>query len=246
VTCHVVDGSVLAASAPSVDSRAKRPPHPVVRDGRLDGTAACSACHEFEFPDRSARRRPELMQATVSEHARSEQKAKACGDCHMPVSTIGSVPHKSHAFLGGHDAKLVQRAADVTAERTSVGARLTLTPRETGHAFPTGDLFRRIEVSVEAIGPEWQVVAKQQRYLARHWEKQPSPFGLVLRSATTDDRPLATALIVDLPLGDAALGLPISWRVAYQRVEHPRSEREQDSKVEGEIELASGTLERQP
>jgi hypothetical protein len=36
--------------------------------------------------------------------------------------------------------------------------------------------------------------------------------------------------------------MPLAWRVAYQRVEHPRSEAEEDSVLDGEIEIASGTL----
>ena len=164
----------------------------------------------------------------------------------MPLVAAGAAAHRSHAFLGGHDAALVKSAVDVEAERSANGARITITPRELGHAFPTGDLFRRLEVSAEAIGPEWQVVARERRYLTRHWQRQPSPFGVVLRRATLDDRPLARAAIIDLPLGDGAASLPIAWRVAYQRVEHPRSEREQDSNVEGEIELGGGTLETNP
>jgi hypothetical protein len=223
---------------------AKAAPHPVMRDGRLDGTRACSGCHEFEFPDRSARRAPELMQATVTEHARSAQRDRTCASCHMPLTKPGVGAHRSHAFFGGHDEAIVKSAVTVQAERSRDGARITLTPRELGHAFPTGDLFRRIEVSAEAIGTEWQVVARARRYLTRHWERQPSPFGVVLRRATSDDRPLAAAAVIDLPLG--ATSLPIAWRVAYQRVEHPRSDDEQDSSIEGEIELGSGTLETKP
>ena len=139
---------------------------------------------------------------------------------------------------------MVKSAVDVRAERRPDGARITLTPRELGHAFPTGDLFRRLEVSAEAIGPEWQVVARERRYLTRHWQRQPSPFGVVLRSATSDDRPLNGQAVIDLPLG--ATNLPIAWRVAYQRVEHPRSDNEHDSTIEGEIELGGGTLETEP
>ena len=249
VTCHVIGDAVLAASVrpKAAPDLAKEPaPHPVLRDARLDGNAACAGCHEFEFPDRSARRVPELMQATVTEHARSGESDRACASCHMPLVAAGAAAHRSHAFLGGHDAALVKSAVDVEAERSAAGVRITLTPRELGHAFPTGDLFRRLEVSAEAIGPEWQVVARERRYLTRHWQRQPSPFGVVLRRATLDDRPLARAAIIDLPLGDGAANLPIAWRVAYQRVEHPRSEREQDSNVEGEIELGGGTLETNP
>jgi hypothetical protein len=245
VTCHVVGGQVLAAIRHEDATKPRlgvdAAPHPVVRDARLNGTRACSGCHEFEFPDRSARRTPELMQSTVAEHARSAQREQACATCHMPLTTRGAAPHRSHAFPGGHDEALVKGAVTVQAERSRDGARITLTPRELGHAFPTGDLFRRLEVSAEAIGAEWQVVARSRRYLMRHWERQPSPFGLVLRSATRDDRPLNEAAVVELALG--ATNLPIAWRVAYQRVEHPRSDNEQDSSIEGEIELGSGILE---
>jgi hypothetical protein len=249
VTCHVVAGQVLAASrhgdVDGPELAAKTAPHAVLRDARLDGSAACSGCHEFEFPDRTARRTPELMQSTVTEHAQSAQRAQACAGCHMPLAYEGGAPHRSHAFLGGHDDALVKSAVNVRAERSPEGARITLTPRELGHAFPTGDLFRRLEVSAEAIGPEWQVVAGERRYLTRHWERQPSPFGLVLRHVSRDDRPLASAAVIDLALSGAA-NLPIVWRVAYQRVEHPRSDNEQDSHLEGEIELGSGTLEAEP
>jgi len=241
VTCHVVEGELLGATTPSSNRAA---PHAVVRDARLDGNAACATCHEFEFPDRSARRVPELMQSTLSEHARSAQSDRPCASCHMPLRDDGGAPHRSHAFLGGHDPDLVKSAVDVAAERRGDSVRVTLAPRELGHAFPTGDLFRRLEVTAEAIGPEWQVSASQRRYLTRHWQREKSPFGLVVRRAVQDDRPLASAVQVDLPLGSAAAHLPIAWRVAYQRVEHPRSDHEDDSQLEGEIELANGTLEK--
>jgi hypothetical protein len=249
VTCHVVAGELLAApprsAARGPGSAAKAAPHPVLGDARLGGSAACAGCHEFEFPDRTARKLPELMQSTVSEHARSADRDRACASCHMPAVEPGGVPHRSHAFLGGHDTGLVKSAVVVKAEREGEVARITITPRELGHAFPTGDLFRRLEVSAEAVGSERQVVASQRRYLMRHWQRLPGPFGVVLRHATEDDRPLDAELVVELALGTKALNLPIAWRVAYQRVEHPRSDSEQDSSVEGEIEIAAGTLETQ-
>lgn len=248
VTCHVVNGTILASNQrdrpKASTSKASLAPHPVLRDGRLDATNACVGCHEFEFPDRSARARPELMQSTISEHARSLEPGTPCADCHMPRADKGEASYRSHSFSGGRDATFVRSAVQVTARRTSeVSIRISITPRRLGHAFPTGDLFRRLEVSAEAIGSEWQVVAQSQRYLARHWERQKGPFGVVVRRAVSDDRPLASPVDIDLKLGATAARLPILWRVAYQRVEHPRSERESDSAIEGEIEIASGTLE---
>jgi hypothetical protein len=246
VTCHVLAGEITGARP-----RAGQPhgapapsPHPVLRDARLEGSAACAGCHEFAFPDRGARSRAELMQSTVSEHARSNERGSACADCHMPRNAAGQ---RSHRFPGGRDEKLVKSAVAVSATRApNGGVLIALRPQKTGHAFPTGDLFRRLELSAEAVGSEWQVVASARRYLTRHWERQPSPFGVLLRKATSDDRPLASDVEVELLLGSAALGLPVHWRVAYQRVEHPRSERAEDSAVEGEIEIGSGTLEGKP
>jgi hypothetical protein len=248
VTCHVLGDEVVAASRERSSALALSPngpsPHPVVRDGRLGAVTACARCHEFEFPDRGARSRPELMQATVSEHARSLERDAACSDCHMPVVENGGRRHRSHGFLGGRDPELVKSGVHVSAARID-GSRLrvSLVPQSIGHAFPTGDLFRRVEVSAESVGAEWQVVAAQRRYLARHWERDPrSPFGVVLRTAVLDDRPLGERIDVDLELGERAIGLPIAWRVAYQRVEHPRSTDESDSLVAAEIELAAGSF----
>jgi len=248
VTCHVLGDDLVGGGhersstfglAPS-----SRAPHPVVRDGRLGATSACAGCHEFEFPDRAARARPELMQSTVSEHARSLERETACADCHMP-KVAGNGGHRSHRFAGGRDENLVRGAVSVMASRTAPSTlRVSLAPRRLGHAFPTGDLFRRVEVSAEVVGVEWQVLASDRHYLARHWERDPkSPFGVVLRTAVLDDRPLDGPVDVDLDLGERAAGLPIGWRVAYQRVEHPRSDDESDSAVEGEIEFLAGPSE---
>lgn len=242
VTCHVVSGEILAVPSPRPPS-APSAPHPTVRDARLATDGACSNCHEFEFPDRIAGRPAELMQATVSEHARSADSAATCSDCHMPRVVDRGAPHKSHVFAGGHDAELVRSALGARGERTEHGVRITLTPQRTGHAFPTGDLFRRIELSAEAVGGEQQVIASASRILARHWRRQPGPFGLLLRTAANDDRPLDAPLVVDLELRVAA-AQRVDWRVDYQRVDHPRSEDERDVNIDGNIEIASGTLEK--
>jgi hypothetical protein len=248
VTCHVLGDDIVGAaherSSAFARATSRVAPHPIVRDGRLGATTACAGCHEFEFPDRGARSRPELMQSTVSEHRRSLERGAACSDCHMPLVENGAHRHRSHRFAGGRDAEFVRSAVSVSAARTSDSRlEVTLTPRAIGHAFPTGDLFRRIDVSAESVGLEWQVLASDRRYLARHWERDPkSPFGVVLRTAVLDDRPLAEPVTIPLELGERAAGLPITWRVAYQRVEHPRSDEEKDSLVEGEIELSSGTF----
>lgn len=137
---------------------------------------------------------------------------------------------------------MVRRAVTIDALRTNATSiRVTLTPTWSGHSFPTGDLFRRIEVHADALGVDFQAVASETRYLMRHFAEKKQGLG-VMRFVEKDDRPLDSKIVVDLDLGPEAARLPIAYRIAYQRVEHPRSERPEDSVVEGEIVLSQGTL----
>lgn len=243
VTCHSTAHDVLAvpregAPADHVDA------HTLVRDARFASASACASCHEFAFPDSGKRIKPELMQSTLVEHTASAQSQQSCASCHMPlVSDKPDVkPHRSHAFEASRNAAMVRRAVTIAATRTgATSLRLTLTPTWSGHAFPTGDLFRRIEVHVDAVGAEYQSVVSMTRYLMRHFAEKKHGIG-VLRYVESDDRPLNTPVVVDVDLGKDASNLPLAYRIAYQRVEHPRSERPEDSVVEGEIVLSQGIL----
>jgi Cytochrome c554 and c-prime len=241
VTCHVAGEHVLAALNTNATNDAALP-HALTRTPEFAGVGACATCHEFAFPDLVLRGQPELMQATVREHEQSNARGTACVSCHMKSVGEGPARHRSHAFPGGHDADFVKGALSVHAERCSDDrVCLVLATEGVGHAFPTGDLFRRLEVSAEAIGSDQQVVASARRYLSRHWSDERKLF-TVVRRVTRDDRAAGAPLQIELELRGPVTALPVAWRVAYQRVEHPRSESEQDSIVNGEIELASGTL----
>jgi hypothetical protein len=236
VSCHLVGNSVLAATTASPRGAA---PHPVTRDARFGGAGACAGCHEFAFPDSALRGRRELMQSTLSEHRRSGAAETACASCHMPESG----GHRSHAFAGARDESAMRAAVQISAERSGPSSvRLRIDPRGVGHALPTGDLFRRLEISAEAEGADHQVIASARRYLTRHFRDERSPKGALVRVVALDDRPTGEAASIDLALDGAAAAFPIAWRVTYQRVEHPRSDREGDSLVEGEVILGEGVL----
>jgi hypothetical protein len=242
VTCHVVGDHLLASTN---GTSAGTPPHAVTRTREFAGTSACASCHQFAFPELASREKLVLMQATLHEHAQSNASDLPCASCHMPSVGTGANRHRSHAFPGGHDPEFVRGALSVRAERRSANrVRLVLRTENVGHAFPTGDLFRRLEVSAEAIGGDHQAVGATRRYLSRHWtEKQ--QLARVVRQVKSDDRPTHTPSALELELQvdePTAAALPLAWRVAYQRVEHPRSEAEEDSVLDGEIEIASGTL----
>ncbi|WP_438020920.1 multiheme c-type cytochrome [Sorangium sp. So ce315] len=244
VTCHVTAASSADASAGVLAAPWTRPgpppaaPHPVVRDARFAGAAACASCHEFSFPTARGGRRPEdLMQSTLTEHRRSPAADRPCADCHMPAGAAG---RRSHAFVGSRDPAFVRSAVSVSARRTSAAAvEITLAPANAGHAFPTGDLFRRLEISAEALGPDDMVLGHADRYLARHFEIRPGQIG---RRLIADDRVHAAPVTVALEVGPAGAGREIAWRVAYQRVGHPEGVDERDALVEGEITVASGRL----
>lgn len=235
VTCHVTSAAQILAAPASGPARPA--PHAVVRDARFASAAACAACHEFAFPTARGRAPAELMQSTVTEHRASPASARACASCHMPRGASG---RKSHAFLASRDPETLRRALDVRAARTSATTvRLTLTPRDPGHALPTGDLFRRLEISAEAAGPDEMSLGAAVRYLARHWELRPRKAG---RALVRDDRVGERAVEIDLDVGPPAVGREIVWRVAYQRVAHPNGIDARDAEIDGEVTLAGGRL----
>ena len=67
--------------------------------------------------------------------------------------------HRSHAFPGSRDPSMLARAIDVEVDAVrsadgSIRARVRVEPAHVGHAFPTGDLFRRAELRVFVEGDE--------------------------------------------------------------------------------------------
>jgi Cytochrome c554 and c-prime len=255
VTCHVTDrtsGTTLAGHAPE-GLKGLAAPHPVHRAPEFATAAACASCHEFDFPIHSRDRAPERMQSTVTEYRQSGYADVSCASCHMPPvrgSSDGgsqtrpgqSGTHKSHLFGLGTDHSMLRAAVDVSVRRTSPSrVTLLLTPAQVGHAFPTGDLFRRLVVSAEAMGDDWFVVSETSRALSRRFEMRDSGTGQSLRHLISDDRVgVAPSETLELDLGDAARGRPIAWRVEYQRVEHPVGKDDSRAVVAESVVVAEG------
>lgn len=239
VTCHVTDSdAVLAAPRELAKETA---PHPVQRVAAFAGVGACANCHEFAFPGQQRRGPDSLMQSTVSEHAASPAASRPCAACHMPRDASG---RRSHDFTASRSAEAVRRAASVRAERVdATRVRIALTPVDPGHAFPTGDLFRRLELTAELSGPDHMRLGGVTRYLTRHWGFRPSKAG---RELKLDDRIAFEPSVIELDLGaeltEVARTHEIVWRVAYQRVAHPNGIEETNAEIDGELEVASGLL----
>lgn len=151
--CHVRDGRVLGAHGRGGDE------HAVRRDARMATTALCAGCHQFDFPrpapGEQVRYHPgRPLQNTVAEWSQSRYADRPCQDCHMAVTGDPGRPHRSHAFRIFEDPALLTRAVQVTARARrhggAVRVSVEIAPGEIGHAFPTGDMFRRAVLTVRA------------------------------------------------------------------------------------------------
>lgn len=234
VTCHVQHGDVvgpreLAASAGH---------HRVIGDPRMATGAACASCHQFDFPtpQRAA------MQDTLGEHASSSHASKSCQDCHMPL-VLGSdgTHHRSHDFgVAGRPEKL--RAAITASARRDGALAITVTLANTGagHAVPTGDMFRRLEVRAwSADDPE---LAAKPVVLARRFARGGAEGAL--RQQVGDDRLAASGAPRDvwLPFGDSVQDHTLRWEVAYQRMDPSMADAFGLDPASLEVIVASGEL----
>jgi Cytochrome c554 and c-prime len=238
VTCHVTEQGIVLA-APAED--APIAPHPVRRSAEFAKTGACVNCHEFTFPNIEPGNHHDdsrLMQTTVREHARSSAANTPCADCHMPVER----GHRSHSFAQVRDPQWLRKTIDVRGKRGDFDEVIvTLRQTQSGHAFPTGDLFRRLEISAELRDDRGQVVRRDERRLARHFIVRPGVSGRYLQA---DDRLFDEPVTVDLDVSPPANGRG-PWRVFYwvklQRVATVgEGSRAKDSVIESEVVLHSG------
>src|SRR5262249_59290492 len=107
-----------------------------------------------------------FRQTTVREPRRSPAAEIACAGCHMPAVS----GRRSHAFTESRDPAWLGDRLRVTAARAEGGrVRVTLVQASPGHGFPTGDLFRRLEVGCELRDEDGKVVSRDVRYLARRF-----------------------------------------------------------------------------
>lgn len=237
VTCHVEPGSEVVWAAGEA-RRSEAAPHPLARSPAFAGPQACAGCHEFGFPDNLLRDEPLAMQSTVSEHAASRWRWASCADCHMP--TLGS-GRRSHAFVGAYDRDMLARSLNVTSERIdATRVRVNLRPGVVGHAVPTGDLLRRLEVALLEIDAHGRERVLDRRWLGREFASRPQPGGLTVRDEIRDTRvgEHGREVILRVP---ADAGSELVWRVLHQRVAHAGRDPRQVA-IEGQLELARGRV----
>lgn len=211
VTCHVQGDEIFGAHG----SPGKEGVHATTKDARLATADACAGCHEFDFPGQPGR----FMQGTIGEHASSKHAKSTCADCHMK-KTIGPNAHVDHRFRVAGDAAMIRSAVKVRATRpTSDVVNVTLTADQVGHDFPTGDMFRRLELRAVAKGPSGDITAIPT-HLRREFQTS-APGATAQRVQVRDKRVPGDGTPVDAEIrfADDVKGLPVHWVVAYQRMD---------------------------
>lgn len=241
VTCHVtgVDEAVLAAAKPGHDDAGV--PHALRREASFGSVDACARCHEFWFPSAGREGHELKMQRTVAEHARSRFADEACQACHMePRRSTGAV-HRGHRFAVANQPAMLRAAVSIMATRPEPRrVVLELEPRLLGHAFPTGDLFRRI--AVELRGADGQLL--ETIHLTRHFTGQRVGKGQVIKVERSDDRigmgegPRVVEFVVPAEHELDTLG----WALVHERAMEAAIGSEHDADVWDRTTFASGTL----
>lgn len=236
VTCHVTGERILGTR----ELPAREGAHAVTRSAEIGGTAWCASCHQFEFPDPQEA----LMQSTVDEHMASSNRDRACQDCHMPAIGGGAPGRKSHAFRVFGAREMLR--SSILASAVQGGERsvvVSLRAHEVGHAVPTGDMFRRLEVRARAGTGDDAQEAKPV-VLSRSFIREETSEGSRRRQVGDSRVPAdGTPREAELFFPRSIEGAEIEWQVVYRRMGPHEAALFGVDLTSEEIEIASGTLE---
>lgn len=237
VTCHDPSGTGVVLASTAAPDALEAIPHRVLRDPAFAGDLACASCHEFAFPDAA---QPgggvTTMQRTISEHASSRFADRTCASCHMPKLARGA---RGHGFAVATDPALLRRALVASATRSDESVAFDLGPGEVGHAFPTGDLLRRLVIVAEVVADDHQLLAHEARALGRHFRFEAGAHGGKVQREISDDRVQGGFQQVVLQLGPLARSQVITWRIEWQRVQSMHGE---DAVIADAVVVAEGRL----
>ncbi len=190
------------------------------------------------------------MQDTLAEHRASTLSGVECRDCHMPlVEGKDGKLRRSHDFSVIDNPALLRSAVNVAAQRSADSAlALELSAGAVGHSFPTGDMFRRLEVRAEVLDAEGRVVMTAPPVrLARRFGDVPASDGStsMRRVELVDTRvppPGLGSRNVTLRFPGSTERLSVRWEVAYQRMDHAMAASFDVDQAQDEVVVARGLL----
>jgi hypothetical protein len=229
ITCHAPAGTTAGRAHVSFEPRGA-------------DAEGCAGCHQFEFPEPQEA----AMQSTVEEHAASPERDQTCASCHMPRRS-GERPHLDHRFAVQGDEALLRSAVRAEARRDHARViEVSVRAHGAGHAVPTGDMFRRLEVHAtagegpDAIGASPVVLSRELVFVMT--EHGPRRKQVDDRRLPASGEPREARLVFPRPVG----GLPIRWEVVYHRM-GPREaalfgvDRDGEAVIVAQGELPAGT-----
>lgn len=195
-SCHVRDGAV---EGPFGDTRA---PHAVRRNPAFRSSELCLRCHQAvqTYPGKSFT----CTFDTGNEWKAGPFAANGvvCQDCHMPPverALVEGGPVRRvgmHGWIGSHlrkgnetlpalwDSLAARRPPGIELRADSVraaspGAAVEWTVRavnaNAGHMLPTGDPERAVIVTLAALSPAGDTLAREDVRLGQRWEWWPAP-----------------------------------------------------------------------
>jgi hypothetical protein len=218
--CHVIGGEIVSAR------ESGEAPHAVRADPAFASETQCERCHSVSFPPSVHVAPGQALQDTVTEWERSDARGP-CQDCHMPLVPSAN-PHRSHLFGGARDEALLSRSLRVTANARCVNGRarvrLFLQAGDVGHDVPTGDVYRRLEVSAALRG---RPASREHKNLERRF--QVGRDGL-LRQIADERVPVGGAREVELVVSgcDSIVDWSVDWLALDPRVAAERAIPESD------------------
>ncbi len=144
-------------------------------------TKACASCHDFDFPGTRA-----ILQSTEREHAQSPFAATPCAGCHMKPRARGL---RDHRFDVTRNRELLADAIYVQSTRfTGDVVIVTLATKSVGHRFPTGDIFRRLTLTLTALNEDGDVIAGDTFHMGRDWDGHRASQRAGITESATDTR----------------------------------------------------------
>ncbi|MBK8014594.1 MAG: hypothetical protein IPK13_24995 [Deltaproteobacteria bacterium] len=191
--CHVRDGVILTSRP------IETPEHPTRVEPSLKESRFCASCHQFRF-ERLGEHGSVLTESVIQDTWR-EAEANAevrCQDCHMA--------NHGHRMPGAHDQEMLERALSVRVEPIDAGhASVELSALNTGHRFPTGDLFRHLTLEVRQRDA-WKTVA----VLDRRFEIEDRGNYVFKREVSNESLVPGTVRSFTVPTAES-----FAWRVRY-------------------------------
>lgn len=161
-------------------------------------TKRCASCHELPNPIAAT-----MLQTTVTEHAASDYAAIACTEC-----------HRGHELSVTRNPDVLANALAYSVRRSPDGVVVSLRSKGVGHRFPTGDLFRALEVRCWIAGADGRILAETATSLHRDWDAvRRIPGTVPIPDTRLGSAPVEIALPLpsDAPVENAVLHVVVDY-----------------------------------